>query len=243
MAGDVAAGIGVVAPHPRSPAPPAPARPARITAGAQVVPCASPSTKSAGTPWRQRSCPGIEWQSTSRQAPNCRRVASTSSRKRGVERLPAQPHPPLGLGEAQLAAIDRLPGGDHARDRAQPGADPGAGACSPTAAAAPRTSPDRVPTAPGWRRRRRAGRWPPAAARRAGGAVANSSSTKAVLAAAQRQRVQPRGGEEFGRVVPAGMGGDEHQRQGLPLRPGQQEGWRQRILGRGGREWQVHGPD
>ena len=38
--------------------------------------------------------------------------------------------------------------------------------CSPSPAAARRTSRDRVPRAPGWRRRRRAGRWRPAAARR-----------------------------------------------------------------------------
>ena len=47
----------------------------RMARGAQVLPWASPSTKSTTVPgscW----CDGIEWQSISRQVPNCRRVVS-----------------------------------------------------------------------------------------------------------------------------------------------------------------------
>ena len=150
------------------------------------------------------------------------RVASISAASASWNGCQQRAHPPLGLGEAQLAAIDRLARGDDAGDGAQPGADARRWWCSPSAAARPANIAGvELPrlavgvaegAREGGRQQRRAV---------APGAAANSSSTKLSSLRRSAERIEPRGGDEIGRVVAAGMRRGEHHRRGLAGRPPQ----------------------
>ena len=69
---------------------------------------------------------GIEWQSMTRQAPNCASVSSISCRQSGVEGLPACGDTQLRVGKTKFAGVNFLAAADDPGDRAKASADPGA---------------------------------------------------------------------------------------------------------------------